>query len=73
MRERLKQGENADTVLSKGEQALQSAGFTPDYLALRDSLLNAVTAHTREAVLLAAAYLGPARLIDNLTLELPAS
>jgi pantoate--beta-alanine ligase len=73
MRERLKQGENADTVLSKGEQALKSAGFTPDYLALRDSRLNAVTAHTREAVLLAAAYLGPARLIDNLTLELPAS
>ncbi|MDN6180603.1 MAG: pantoate--beta-alanine ligase [Halomonas subglaciescola] len=71
LRERLTQGESVNTVLGDGEKALQDAGFSLDYLALRDSRLNPVTAYTREAVLLAAAYLGPARLIDNLTLELP--
>ncbi len=73
MRDRLAAGEDQDTVLVHGHQALQEAGFTPDYLALRDRQLNPVTARTRQAVLLAAAHLGAARLIDNLSLELPAS
>lgn len=73
MRDRLAAGEDHDTVLVHGHQALQEAGFTPDYLALRDRHLEPVTARTRETVLLAAAHLGAARLIDNLSLELPAS
>ena len=73
MREQLARGDNHAAVLEQGHQALQGAGFTPDYLALRDTRLDPVTAHTREAVLLAAAYLGSTRLIDNLTLDLPAS
>lgn len=73
MREQLARGDNHAAVLEQGHRALQDAGFTPDYLALRDTRLVPVTAHTREAVLLAAAYLGSTRLIDNLTLDLPAS
>ncbi len=73
MREQLMHGESHTGVLEQGQKTLQEAGFTPDYLALRDTHLNPVTTRTRKAVLLAAAGLGPARLIDNLTLELPAS
>ena len=43
----------------------------PDYLELRAPDLGPVTPATRDAVLLAAARLGPTRLIDNLTLTLP--
>lgn len=72
MRDRLARGEVPANVLDDGHRALREAGFTPDYLALRDTRLAPVEADTRDAVLLAAAYLGPARLIDNLTLQLPA-
>ncbi|GAA3893445.1 pantoate--beta-alanine ligase [Halomonas cibimaris] len=71
MGERLSAGDDGDAVLLDGHRALQAAGFMPDYIALRDRQLNPVVADTREAVLLAAAQLGPARLIDNLTLTLP--
>lgn len=71
LRDALAQGESVEQVLQRGKNALYDAGFTPDYLELRDESLGTVTATTRHAVLLAAAKLGPARLIDNLSVQLP--
>ncbi|WP_163559918.1 pantoate--beta-alanine ligase [Halomonas sp. NO4] len=70
-RDALEAGEAPEPVLSEANEALRQSGFAPDYLELRARDLGPVTATTREAVLLAAARLGPARLIDNLTLTLP--
>ncbi|MFP3342380.1 pantoate--beta-alanine ligase [Halomonas sp. SIMBA_159] len=71
LRDALAQGESVEQVLQRGKHALYDAGFTPDYLELRDESLGTVTAATRHAVLLGAAKLGPARLIDNLSVQLP--
>lgn len=70
LKEALERGENAKTVLPRGINQLIDAGFTPDYLELRDEALQPVTKNTRNAILLAAAKLGPARLIDNLSVHL---
>ena len=49
-----------------GLQALDSAGFRPDYFAVRQAAdLSMPTPGTRELVVLTAARLGKARLIDN--------
>ena len=49
-----------------GVQALERSGFRPDYFAVRDGAsLNAPLPGTRELVVLSAARLGKARLIDN--------
>ena len=52
-------------------QALLEAGFKPDYFKIRraEDLTEAATTDNR-LVILAAAYLGKARLIDNLTLSI---
>ncbi|ATH76738.1 pantoate--beta-alanine ligase [Vreelandella venusta] len=71
LREALGQGEPIEQVLQRGKAALYDAGFTPDYLELRDPELGPVTPSTHQAVLLAAAKLGPARLIDNISVQLP--
>ena len=73
LRDALERGEPIEALIQQGKTALTEAGFTPDYLELRDAALTPVSSTTREAVLLAAAKLGPARLIDNLTVQLPAS
>lgn len=73
LRDALERGEAIEKVVHQGKTALYDAGFTPDYLELRDATLASVGPATRQAVLLAAAKLGPARLIDNLTVQLPAS
>lgn len=50
---------------------LQDAGFRLDYVELRDALsLQPADAESTQLVLLAAAYLGPTRLIDNLIFDL---
>ena len=50
---------------------LQAAGFRLDYVELRDALsLQPADAESTQLVLLAAAYLGPTRLIDNLIFDL---
>lgn len=50
---------------------LVDAGFKPDYLDLRDaSNLQPATADTRDFAILAAAFLGNTRLIDNLLCKL---
>lgn len=71
LRDVLEAGKPIATSLETGLARLRDSGFEPDYLELRDADLTAVTATTRDAVLLAAARLGPTRLIDNLTLTLP--
>ncbi|WP_339118128.1 pantoate--beta-alanine ligase [Halomonas sp. BMC6] len=73
LRDALVRGESAEQVLHRGKTALYDAGFTPDYLELRDATLGPVTDTTHHAVLLAAAKLGPARLIDNLSVQLPSA
>ncbi|MEQ6889544.1 pantoate--beta-alanine ligase [Halomonas sp. CS7] len=71
LREALENGAAPHDTLADGLARLKDAGFAPDYLELRAADLGPVEATTREAVLLAAARLGPTRLIDNLSLTLP--
>ncbi|MFA5678732.1 MAG: pantoate--beta-alanine ligase [Pseudomonas sp.] len=59
-------------VIEEARLTLTEAGFIPDYLDLRDaSTLQPATPETREIVILAAAFLGKTRLIDNLLCKLP--
>ena len=54
-------------IEAAGLQALVSAGMRPDYFAVRDAhTLETPAAGSRDLVVLAAARLGRARLIDNL-------
>ncbi len=54
-----------------GAGALQAAGMQPDYFELRDAVsLQAPDGDTRELVIVTAARLGKARLIDNLRVAL---
>lgn len=56
---------------SHARMQLLQAGFDPDYFAIRDaSTLHTVTEDTEEIAILAAARLGPTRLIDNVRLSL---
>ncbi len=57
-------------LLASGKQALQAAGLRADYLEVRNALdLQPATAEHHELVILAAAFLGKTRLIDNLLIE----
>ena len=69
---RLRKGER-DFVAIEGEgmRALSEGGFRPDYFSVRNaSDLQTPNADTRHFVVLTAARLGKARLIDNLQLPL---
>ncbi|MCV9880269.1 pantoate--beta-alanine ligase [Brenneria izbisi] len=70
--EQLSQGERQiDTLLSQAEEQLRLAGFTPDELFIRDAdTLQPLTAASARAVVLMAAWLGKARLIDNQQVDL---
>ncbi|WP_308725070.1 pantoate--beta-alanine ligase [Metapseudomonas otitidis] len=58
-------------LLEEGRSALAGAGLRPDYLELREShTLRTAQPGDRHLVLLAAAYLGNTRLIDNLAFNL---
>ncbi len=65
---------NLAELLSKAKKSLESSGFRPDYVEIlsADDLQPAARG-TSELVVLAAAYLGRARLIDNLRVSLPSS
>jgi pantoate--beta-alanine ligase len=55
-----------------GFRALESGGFRPDYFAVRQAAdLSAPTAAARELVVLTAARLSRARLIDNVQVRRP--
>lgn len=58
-------------LIAEGQQQLVDAGFTPDYLEIRQALnLRPAVAGDRDLVILVAAVLGATRLIDNLHLNL---
>ncbi|WP_058975733.1 pantoate--beta-alanine ligase [Pseudomonas syringae] len=58
-----------DTLLSSKKQQLQAAGFRIDYLEIRNAdSLRPTTAGDPNLVILAAAFMGKTRLIDNLHL-----
>jgi len=60
------------SIEADGLRELAGAGFRPDYFAVRDAkTLQPPAPDTRHLVVLAAAWLGPARLIDNCRVERP--
>lgn len=64
--------ENDETDIESLESSAQSqidnAGLRTDYVIVRDAhTLSPVTEHTQDIVILGAAYLGKARLIDNIS------
>ncbi|TKB56721.1 pantoate--beta-alanine ligase [Ferrimonas aestuarii] len=69
--EQLQFGMNAEEVEQLANQKLEQAGFEPDYFHVchADSLEKAQP-EDKNLVILAAAQLGPARLIDNLRVDL---
>lgn len=61
------QGETIEHVTDLANASLVAAGFTPDYLEVRHAYtLAKAESQDKALVILAAAYLGKARLIDNL-------
>ena len=53
-------------LAGRGAEALRQAGFRPDYFEIRDAVtLEEPSAQSRELVVLTAARIGRARLIDN--------
>ncbi|MBT0717292.1 pantoate--beta-alanine ligase [Rosenbergiella epipactidis] len=73
MAERLQQGEQAYTaIVDNAVESLTKMGWQPDGIAICDAqTLMPLTAHSRKAVILMAAWLGKARLIDNQQVILP--
>lgn len=62
----LVRGEGADAACVAGRFKLEAAGFRVDYIAVRDpDTLNPLSGPVKHARVLAAAYLGKTRLIDN--------
>mgnify|MGYP003574366423 CR=1 FL=1 len=60
-------GTGVSEVERSGSESLRAAGFLPDYFRVcRSADLGAAVPQDRDLVVLAAAYLGKARLIDNL-------
>ena len=60
-----------DTLLEQASDKLREAGFTPDELFIRDAdTLQPLSAASTRAVILMAAWLGKARLIDNHQVDL---
>ena len=58
-------------LTSKGKTSLRKAGFRPDYLEVcQAESLQSASAEDSQLVILAAAFLGKTRLIDNLQLNL---
>jgi len=72
--EALVAGRPVPQVETEAAAALAVAGLRPDYVSVRRAAdLGEPTAADRELVVLAAAYLGRARLIDNLRVSRPAN
>lgn len=65
--EALRAGESVGAVEARARAALAEAGLRPDYVSVRSAQdLSEAGPDDRDLVILAAAYLGRARLIDNL-------
>ncbi|QFU21365.1 pantoate--beta-alanine ligase [Shewanella eurypsychrophilus] len=66
----IKQGAKIEETIEAATAELVQAGFSPDYLEVRSARdLSKVTAGHDKLVILAAAYMGTTRLIDNLSFE----
>ena len=66
----IKQGESFEQVTEQAKASLVTAGFTPDYLEIRHAhTLEQAQNQDQTLVILAAAYIGKARLIDNLRFD----
>ena len=62
---------NYERLTRLAKESLHAAGFTPDYFNISRQLdLEPAQTQDTQVVILAAAYLGKARLIDNITFEL---
>jgi len=67
----LNAGETLEATIATATQRLEERGFRPDYVEVRSSSdLKPAAAGVSEVVILAAAFLGNARLIDNLVVTL---
>lgn len=71
IRDQVQAGNNEFAVLQvKASEALEAAGFRRDYVhVVNRNTLQPATSHDTQLVILAAAYLGHARLIDNLEFD----
>ncbi|VEE61346.1 Pantothenate synthetase [Shewanella putrefaciens] len=70
MAQGIKQGVSIEQVTAEAKTSLIAAGFIPDYLEVRHATTLAhAEAADQALVILAAAYLGKARLIDNLRFD----
>jgi pantoate--beta-alanine ligase len=59
------------SIQSEANQKLEKVGFKPDFFTICDQLsLSPATDKCQDIVILAAAYMGPARLIDNLAFSI---
>ena len=67
----IREGEDIAAAIKQGRDKLQKSGFRPEYIEVRrtDTLVPPATMDERPLVILAAAWLGKARLIDNLVLR----
>ncbi len=64
-------GESIAEIEAQAQQVLQAAGFRPEYCSVRSAQdLAPAEANTQDLVIVAAAWLGKARLIDNIRLNL---
>jgi pantoate--beta-alanine ligase len=69
--ERLVSGMNYDSLAAQGMSILRESGFEPDYVAIRRAEdLQAPQAADSRLIIMAAAWLGKTRLIDNLPVTL---
>lgn len=67
MAEAISQGQDVEPAVSEAVQQLSQAGFKLDYLSVRNAAnLHPIGADDKQLVILAAAYMGSTRLIDNL-------
>ncbi|MDF0533195.1 pantoate--beta-alanine ligase [Shewanella sp. A32] len=68
--EAIKNGTAIELAIAEAKSTLQHAGLCPDYIEIRQAqTLAPVTETDKELVILAAVYLGKARLIDNLVVH----
>jgi pantoate--beta-alanine ligase len=72
MADQLKNKElSAEEIIAIAEQSLNDKGFRSDDVQIRDAdTLLALSATSQRAVILVAAWLGQARLIDNTVVQL---
>ncbi|QYJ97019.1 pantoate--beta-alanine ligase [Shewanella alkalitolerans] len=70
MAEAIAKGQAIPNVVQRAQEQLHQAGFKPDYLSVRNAAdLREAQDSDKQLVILAAAFMGSTRLIDNLSFE----